>query len=157
MVEDAGRARPQVAHGRVTDRKTYARIQARGARVHTPHLVILVAPHVATVGAGEGTDAPAGITGDVHARPRMASRRLGITVTKRVAKRAVDRNRVKRLVREVFRRELSVFPDDCDVVVIAKPRAWDLGYAALAEEVRRARGAMAAAARRAASRPEGAA
>lgn len=76
-------------------------------------------------------------------------RRLGITVTKKVAKRAVDRNRVKRLVREVFRRELDVFPEGCDVVFVAKAAAWELSYREVASEVVRVRGALVAAARKA--------
>jgi ribonuclease P protein component len=47
--------------------------------------------------------------------------RLGLTVSKRVAKRAVDRNRVKRLARETFR-QLNELPN-WDFVVLARPAA----------------------------------
>ncbi len=53
--------------------------------------------------------------------------RLGITVTRKVAN-AVGRNRIKRVVREVFRRNRVLFPAGCDVVVIAKDRAPGLAY-----------------------------
>jgi len=45
-----------------------------------------------------------------------AGPRLGLAVTKRVASRAVDRNRIKRLVRESFRRRASVL-GAVDVVI----------------------------------------
>lgn len=47
--------------------------------------------------------------------------RLGLTVSRRAAKRAVDRNRLKRLARESFRsqRQLPAW----DFVVLARPDA----------------------------------
>ena len=46
--------------------------------------------------------------------------RMGVTISKKVAKRAVDRNRIKRIIRETYRlkqHKLSGF----DIIVIAKP------------------------------------
>ncbi len=49
----------------------------------------------------------------------MIETRLGITVTRKVGK-AVTRNRIKRLVREVFRRERHRLGPGLDVVWVAK-------------------------------------
>src|SRR5690606_8110681 len=65
---------------RLKRRQEFLRVQREGTRVHTPHYVVVV------LRRPEGDDV----------------RRLGITVTKKVAG-AVGRNRVKRVVREVFR------------------------------------------------------
>ena len=46
--------------------------------------------------------------------------RLGLIVAKRVLKRAVDRNRAKRIIRESFRRRLDLPPVDV-VVRLAMP------------------------------------
>ncbi len=43
--------------------------------------------------------------------------RLGIIVSKRILKRAVDRNRAKRLIREFFRREKNHFNSNFDFLI----------------------------------------
>ena len=61
----------------------------------------------------------------VMARPNQVGHpRLGMVIAKRLLARAVDRNRVKRCVRESFRQVLQELPA-CDFVVrlIAKPIA----------------------------------
>jgi ribonuclease P protein component len=107
---------------RIRRRSEYMAVQSTGQRVHTPHLIIIVLPR---------TD---------------GKRRLGITVTKKVSKSAVRRNRVKRLVREVFRNHRALFPE-ADVVVIAKRGATDLELDDVLSEVRGVERAMRAAAR----------
>jgi ribonuclease P protein component len=99
---------------RIKQRRDFRRVQGSGVRVHTRHFLLTlgVSPH------------PAG--------------RVGITVTRRVGN-AVERNRVKRVVREVYRRERDWFPAGVDVVFIAKRGAPTVDYATLREEVRRAR------------------
>ena len=54
--------------------------------------------------------------------PERGSARLGLAISRRVARRAVDRNRIKRLVRESFRVHRSSLPAE-DYVVLAKPAA----------------------------------
>jgi len=51
--------------------------------------------------------------------------RLGITVSRRVGP-SVVRTRVKRRVREWFRRNRGVFPTGKDIVVIARPSAAEI-------------------------------
>ena len=64
----------------------------------------------------------------------VGARRLGVTVTKRVGG-AVVRNRVKRLVREVYRQNKAVFPLAADVVFVAKQRAAGLGFYEVKREI----------------------
>ncbi len=60
--------------------------------------------------------------------------RIGITASKRVGG-AVVRNRVKRLVREFFRRHQRGLAPPRDVLVIARPAAADANYAAVRDEL----------------------
>ena len=50
----------------------------------------------------------------------LDSPRLGLAISKKHAKRAIDRNRIKRIVRESFRQNLLTLPP-ADFVVMAKP------------------------------------
>ncbi len=113
---------------RIRRRRHYLSVQKRGKRVHTENFVFVLLPNEAE-------------------RPR-----LGITVTKRV-KRAVDRNRIKRLLREVFRRNRRLFPEQSDLVAIARPGAEKLDYLGVYGEIRAADRALDRAARQA--RPAG--
>lgn len=90
---------------RLKKRADYLRVQHEGRKHHTKHFLVVVLAR-----------------GDAESTPR-----IGITVTKKVGN-AVARNRVKRVVREVFRRERARFPQGCDVVFIAKEGAPLLGY-----------------------------
>lgn len=66
----------------------------------------------------------------VLARPTgRSAARLGLTVSRRVAKRAVDRNKLKRLARESFRQQTSLPP--WDFVVLARAGADRAGRGAL--------------------------
>jgi ribonuclease P protein component len=62
--------------------------------------------------------------------------RLGITVTTRIG-HAPARNRIKRLVREFFRRQKNRMTQSSDIVVIAKQGADRLSLAEVANELGR--------------------
>jgi len=83
----------------------------------------------------------------LHYQPRLAEglieARLGVVVGKKLLKRAVDRNRVKRIIREQFRRERRNLPA-CDLIVRLAVKAAPLDgklvagdFLALLEKLRR--------------------
>jgi ribonuclease P protein component len=99
------------AADRLKRRAEFRQVQDTGRKHHTRHFLIVVLAR-----GGEGPP------------------RIGITVTKKVGN-AVARNRVKRLVREVFRQERARFPAGCDIVFIAKDGAPELRYEDVLAEV----------------------
>ncbi len=98
---------------RLKKRYEFRRVQLSGRRIHTPHFLLVVQPNA------------------------LPNTRLGITVTKKVGN-AVQRNRIKRVVREVFRNNRLLFPVSHDVVFIAKRDAKGISYEALLGELQRA-------------------
>ncbi|MCX4244042.1 ribonuclease P protein component [Paraliomyxa miuraensis] len=88
---------------RLRHRRDFLRVQRSGTKIHTRFFLVFVAP---VSPPSEGTD-------------DLPQTRLGVTVTRKVAK-AVRRNRIKRLVREAFRRERHALPAGFDMVWVAK-------------------------------------
>jgi ribonuclease P protein component len=62
---------------------------------------------------------------DESSADREAGPRLGLSVSRRVGG-AVERNRVKRVLREAFWAEAERLPDTSDYVVVARPDAREL-------------------------------
>jgi len=60
--------------------------------------------------------------------------RLGVTASKKTGK-AVERNKIKRLIREFFRLNTSFFPQSFDIVIVAKRGAALLNYYSVEDEL----------------------
>jgi len=95
---------------RLCSRKLYLEIYERGQRVSGPHFAVFGLP---------GT---------------TSRSRLGITATKKFG-HAAARNRVKRLVREIFRNNRVDADTPVDFVVNVKGAAREQGYARLAADL----------------------
>ena len=125
---------------RLRQRREFLRVQRRGQKHHTRHFLVFVAPRPKK-DRWRGTGDPAGVVrpgpkegsgevSDQAARevtspsepPPLRPTRLGVTVTRKVG-RAHQRNRIKRLAREVFRQERSHLPAGYDMVLVAKRNA----------------------------------
>jgi ribonuclease P protein component len=103
-------------HERLRKRREYLQVDARKTRkLITGHLIILAARNP-----------------ESHAR-------LGITVSKRVGG-AVQRNRMKRLLREIYRRNKEIFPHGYDFVLIARKQDRNTCYHTLLQEIQSAMG-----------------
>ena len=94
---------------RLKKRREFLKVQRTGRKVHLRDLLVFV-------------------------RRGLDRRRVGITVTKKVGV-AVVRNRIKRLVREVWRRQRQVLPDGYDYVFVAKISAATMTYADLRRQM----------------------
>ena len=96
---------------RVLESRDYRRISRCGSRSASKNFVVLAAP-----------------MRDLATRDRPGcGGRLGVTVSRRVGN-AVTRNRVKRRIREWFRKVRSELATDTEIVVIARREAAEIDW-----------------------------
>lgn len=100
---------------RIRKRSEFLALQRKGRRKAAPHFIVIT----------RGRETPPS--------------RLGITTSRKVGN-APARNRVRRLVREFFRRHRAGLVPARDVVVIARSGAPELGYRDVERELGRALG-----------------
>ena len=65
----------------------------------------------------------------------LAKRRMGLSVGKRHAKGAVERNRARRILREAFRLSRAELPEGVDVILIPHPGGPPMELAAVQKEL----------------------
>lgn len=95
------------------------------------HFLVFVAaqrPHATSRRPRAGDVTPAEAPGSLQ------DARLGVTVTRKVGG-AVKRNRIKRLVREAFRRERGIFEPGLDMVWVAKRNATETSFQAIVSDM----------------------
>lgn len=101
---------------RLRKRRDFLRVEAtKVRRLVTEHAIILAAPN------------------------SLDYARIGITVSKRIGI-AVERNRVKRLLREIYRKHKEIFPPGYDIVLIARKQDQEACYQMLNQELHTAMG-----------------
>jgi ribonuclease P protein component len=96
---------------RIRKRADFQRILKEGARYQAPHFRVSICPNALTYS------------------------RLGVTVGRRVGS-AVERNRVKRRVREFFRLNKESLPGSSDLVVTAREGSAGLSFWQVTEELK---------------------
>jgi ribonuclease P protein component len=99
---------------RLRKRAEFTAVQGRGKKLHTERFLVFILPR----------------------REPLAPSRIGVTVSRKVGG-AVVRNRVKRLLREAFRRRKTLFPKGLDIVFIAKQTAQKSELADVVRELER--------------------
>jgi ribonuclease P protein component len=103
-----------ISNNRIKRSDEFRAIRTRGTTIFSKQLLLVIAPALTPVS------------------------RLGVTVSKKVHKRAVRRNYIKRSFRESFRRVRSELKSPSDIIVIARKTAITSTACELDRELRRA-------------------
>ena len=112
---------------RVKRRKDYVYLQAKGKKTWAKHFLLLSFPSLAQ------KKIPSKLQNNSLTIERRL--RIGVTVTKKINKRAVERNRIKRQVREFFRERQYNIRSGVDLVVVALRGASELSNCEIRKEL----------------------
>jgi ribonuclease P protein component len=96
---------------RLRDRKDYRAVYAQGIRRYSPHLT-LFAFSCREAKSADSTPAT----------------KFGISISKKVSKKAVVRNRIKRQIKGVIRNYLQGIEAGWQVIIIVRPKAIECKY-----------------------------
>ena len=96
---------------RLKKRSEFLKLQQSGKKLHTKNFLIVI---------GETTS---------------STHRLGVVVSRKVDKRAVVRNKIKRRLREIFRLKRGIFSKGFDIVIIARKNAADCNYREMERQI----------------------
>ena len=118
---------------RLLDPRDFRRVLRRGRRRAHPDLVVVTCRRN-TRSIATSTTEKSSINGQIDLERFVATRRLGITASRKVGN-AVRRNRFKRRIREWFRRRRGELEPGLDLVVIARKSGVSLGIEELGERL----------------------
>jgi ribonuclease P protein component len=128
----ARRVRSDLSFGperRVKRRREFLQIQGSGRKYRSPHFLLIA---VATEKLSTETSRSERTAEEGQS---LAESRLGVTITTKVHKRAVRRNKLRRRIREIFRHQRLSFRSAYDLVVIALTGSTDLEFPQIEEEL----------------------
>jgi ribonuclease P protein component len=108
MVSGGGADFPK--HARLRKRSEFLSLSRRGKKIYAPHFLIITKPN------------------------ERSEARLGVTVSSKVGN-AVVRNRVKRFLRECFRRYRHQIVPSSDVLIIARKEAVNISWHEVEKEI----------------------
>ncbi|BAU65420.1 ribonuclease P protein component [Stanieria sp. NIES-3757] len=96
---------------RLKHRRDFLAVYEQGIRRHSPHLILRALLEVSE-------------DNSLVIQPTC----IGISISQKVSKKAVIRNRIKRQIRAAFRELLPYLPSGWKIVIVVKPKANECKY-----------------------------
>jgi len=115
---------------RLRHRRDFRAVFQQGARFASPHLVLRALAHVSDV----GDSSPGGEAAIAPLCPPATC--IGISVSQKVNKRAVVRNRIKRQLKAAFRQLLPDINSGWRLAIVVKPSATQCDYHQFLQELK---------------------
>ncbi len=103
---------------RLCHRQDFSTVYSKGIRKNTSHLALRALHHQQDTQLPQDRD---------NLEP-FISTRIGISISKKVSKKAVVRNRIKRQIRAILRQMLPFISKGWDIVIVVKPTAKECNY-----------------------------
>ncbi|MDX2229678.1 MAG: ribonuclease P protein component [Leptolyngbyaceae cyanobacterium bins.349] len=121
-------------HHRLKRRDDFSRVYQKGSRFKTEHLTLRVLQRNRTAITDKLSlrhSADAAIEPSLRALPT----RIGTSISLKVDKRAVVRNRIRRQLQAAFRQLLPQIAANCDLLVVVHPQAVQCDYFQFLQEL----------------------
>lgn len=112
---------------RLKRRQEFSSVYQSGLRRSTPHLTLRALRPKGAEPVADNACSPT--------RANVCPVRIGVSVSQKVSKRAVVRNRIKRQIRAAFRQLLPYLAAGWQLVVVVKPSATQCGYEQFLQEL----------------------
>ena len=117
---------------RLRSRQDFNAVYRKGKRRKSSYLTVIVLRHLPPKDSHKRNDRTESVA---TAKTAIQPTRVGISISQKVSKRAVVRNRLKRWLKIAARALLPKFPTGWDVVVIVQPEAAQCDYRQFLQEL----------------------
>jgi len=117
---------------RLRQRQDFSAVYRSGLRRSTPNLTLIALRRRSH--KADCVKACESLTGFPLEKP--SSTQIGISISQKVSKRAVIRNRIKRRIRSAFQQLLPEIPQGWQIVIVVKPTAIQCDYGQILQELK---------------------
>lgn len=113
---------------RLRHRREFTRVYREGIRHSTPHLILRALRLPNSFGSVIDDS-------DTDDSDTERSLRIGVSISQKVSKKAVTRNRIKRQIQSAMQRLLPRMSENWQIVVVVRPRAMQCDYSQFLQEL----------------------
>ncbi|NJM97922.1 MAG: ribonuclease P protein component [Phormidesmis sp. RL_2_1] len=120
---------------RLGSSRDFGRVHRKGLRAATPHLALRALKQCKPQSLSKSADGEPSALSCVAAASLLSPSQFGISISRKVSKRAVVRNRMKRQIKAIIRQELPRIEPGWQVVIVVRPAAVECEFADFLREL----------------------